>query len=115
MAWFASYDYITRKQCNVIYKAFKQGKLTPPKDGRGRVKRPGFVYDYEYARFRCGFYPSDDDQIYNFQVAAIREIVGLIIKGDYAKAQDVLDVRDEDFNRGWMPSSTDKRKMWKLV
>lgn len=72
---YGSYDYFTRKQCNVLYKAFKRGELIPPKDCRGKVKRAGFVYRYENQRRYCGFYLSKEQDLTNCQLAALREAV----------------------------------------
>lgn len=115
MSYYTGYSYFTRKQCNIIYRAFKEGKLTPPNDARGKQKRMGFVYDYEGERIRHGFYMSDDDMLFNCQYAALSAVVGLIISKDYGEAQAILNGEDADFNLNWLPSGMSPKKMWKRV
>lgn len=115
MSYYSGYSYFTRKQCNIIYRAFKEGKLTPPNDARGKQKRMGFVYDYEGEHTRHGFYMSEEDELFNCQYVALSTVVGLIVSKDYEKAQALLDGEDEAFNRNYMPSGMSPKKMWKRV
>ena len=110
-----SYDYFTRKQCNVLFKAFKRGQLVPPKDCRGKVKRAGFVYRYENQYRYCGFYLTKDEELVNSQLAVLREAVSRLCSGDAAGAQKVLDVEDEGFNYDYLPSWCEPKKFWKQV
>lgn len=112
---YGSYDYFTRKQCNVLYKAFMRGELVPPRDCRGKVKRPGFVYRYENQSRYCGFHLGIDEQLANCQLAALREAVSRLCKGDREGAQRILDAEDEGFNWGYLPQGVEPRKMWKAV
>lgn len=119
------YAYITRGQCNAIYKAFKQGQLTPPKDCRGKVKRPGFVYRYEGET--TGHYPhmvantarrvEENNRAFllNCQVAAIKTVAACIFEGRLEEAQMVLDGQHEGFNWDWLPSGVEPAKMWRVV
>lgn len=115
MSYYTGYSYFTRKQCNIIYRAFKEGKLTPPKDARGKQKRPGFVYDFEGKGLRYGMFLELDDVLFNCQYAALDKVVGLIISKDYEKAQAILDGKDESFNDNYLPVSVETKKMWKRV
>ena len=110
---YSSYKYFTRKQCNVIYKAFKNGQLTPPKDCRGKVKREGFVYNYEGASFRHGFNLSKENKLFNGQILTLETVVGLICKGEYEEAQLVLD--GKLYFRDHFPEWVEPEKMWKVV
>ena len=112
---YGSYDYVTRKQCNVIFKAFKRGQLTPPKDCRGKVKREGFVYRYEGVSRRCGFYLDKDEDLLNCQLEAVREVCSAICNGELDKAQAILDGEDETFNWNYLPPDVEPSKMWRVV
>ena len=115
MSYYSGYSYFTRKQCNIIYRAFKEGKLTSPKDARGKQKRPGFVYDFEGEGFRHSMFLELDDALFNCQYVALSAVVGLIISKDYEKAQAILNGEDADFNLSWLPSGMSPKKMWKRV
>ena len=110
-----SYDYFTRKQCNVLFKAFKRGELTPPRDCRGKVKREGFVYRYENQSRYCGLHVTPDEELVNCQLAALREAVSRLCKGDREGAQRVLDGKDEGFNWQNLPNGVVPEKMWRAV
>lgn len=112
---YGSYDYFTRKQCNVLFKAFKRGELIPPRDCKGRVKREGFVYRFEGQSRYCGFYLDSDQELVNCQLAALREAVSRICHGDLEGAQKVLDGADDDFNSHHLPESVKPQKMWRSV
>lgn len=111
---YGSYDYFTRKQCNVLFKAFKNGELVPPKDCRGKVKREGFVYRYEGQRRYCGKLDADQ-QLVNCQLAALRKAISKLCDGDKDGAQAVLDGKDEGFNWAWLPNGVEPSKMWRAV
>lgn len=115
MSYYSDYSYFTRKQCNIIYRAFKEGKIAPPKDARGKQKRMGFVYDFEGEGFRYGMFLDEDNCLFNCQYMALYTVVGLIISKDYEKAQAILDGEDADFNKSWLPVSIEPKKMWKRV
>lgn len=112
---YGSYDYFTRKQCNVLFKAFKRGEITPPRDCRGKVKRYGFVYRFEGQSRYCGFYLDNDQKLVNCQLAALREAVSRICSGDFEGAQSVLDGADDDFNFNHLPKGVKPQKMWRSV
>ena len=112
---YRSYDYFTRKQCNLLYKVFKRGQLTPPKDCRGKVKHPGFVYNFENRSRYCGFYVSTEEDLFNCQLAALRETIRYICEGDLEKAQKVLNAEDEVFLYNYLPHGVEPKKMWKVV
>ncbi len=112
---YMSYDYFTRKQCNLLYKLFKQGKLVPPKDGRGKVKHPGFVYRYEGCSRYCGFNVSINEQLFNCQIAALREVISCVFKDEFEEAQSILAGTNNLFNYNWLPDSIPAKKMWKQV
>lgn len=115
MSYYTGYRYFTRKQCNIIYRAFKEGKLVPPNDARGKQKRMGFVYDFEGERFRHGFYMREEDVLFNCQYMALSTVVGLVISKDYEKAQAILDGTDANFNLHYLPAGMSPKKMWKRV
>lgn len=112
---YGSYDYFTRKQCNLLFKAFKRGQLTPPKDCRGKVKRAGFVYRFEGQTRYCGWHLTPEQNLINCQLAALRETIGRLCSGDVEGAQKVLDGEDEGFNWGHLPNGVEPRKMWRAV
>ena len=112
---YMSYSCITRKQCNVIYRAFKLGQLVPPKDCRGKVKSPGFIYRYECRSYYEGFRLHDDEKLLNAQLNAISEIVGLIISGKFEEAQKLFNCEDELFNSKYIPEGVSPKKFWKAV
>lgn len=112
---YGSYDYFTRKQCNLLFKAFKRGELVPPRDCRGKVKREGFVYRFEGQSRYCGFHLTADEMLVNCQLAALREAIGKLLNGDKEGAQAVLDGRDEKFNWAWLPQGVEPKKMWRAV
>lgn len=111
---YGSWNTFTRKQCNVLYKAFKRGELTPPKDCRGKVKKPGFVYNYEDAHWRHGMYLTREEDLFNGQLGILQLVVGLVIAGDYEQAQSWLDGTHDDIY-SWMPEWVEPSKMWKVV
>lgn len=115
MSYYTGYSYFTRKQCSIIYRAFKEGKLVPPKDAHGKQKRPGFVYDFEGEGLRHGMFLELDDVLFNCQCTALHKVVGLIINKNYEKAQAILDGKDESFNDNYLPVSVETKKMWKRV
>lgn len=112
---YGSYYYFTRKQCNVVFKAFKRGQLVPPKDCRGKVKKPGFVYRYENQHRYCGFYLTKDEELANCQLAAVREVCSLVCNGEYDKAQRILNGEDESFNWNHLPQGVEPSKMWRTI
>lgn len=112
---YGGYSYFTRKQCNVIFKAFKRGVLKPPRDCRGRVKREGFVYGFEGRGFRHGFHLDRDEELLNTQIAALNKVCSLVCEGEHAKAQAILDGVDEQFNHDWLPVGVAPEKMWRSV
>lgn len=111
---YSGYQTFTHKQCGIIYRWFMGGQLVPPKDGSGRAKRPGFVYDYEGAAFRHGSLDGDDE-LHNCQLAALGVVIRNGLAGRYAEAQAVLDGADEAFNHDWLPTGVEPQKMWKHV
>ena len=111
---YTTYSYFTRKQCNVLFKAFKRGDLTPPKDCRGKVKRPGFVYDYEGCGIYRGWYLDMDQRQFNGQLMTLMHIVGLVIDGELEKAQAFLDGTTKDMY-WFFPDEIEPKKMWKVV
>lgn len=115
MSYYSGYSFFTRKQCNIIYRSFKEGSIIPPCDARGKMKRCGFVYDYEGCATRHGMFLSVDDMLFNCQYMALSTVVGLIISKEYDKAQSILDGKDEDFNLCWLPEGVEPKKMWKRV
>lgn len=114
---YTTYTYFTRKQCNVLFKAFKRGQLTPPRDCRGKVKRPGFVYDYEGCCFRRGMNHDKDRELFNGQLLTLMECVGLVIDGKLEEAQAMLngEVSDSYDDIRHFPSWVEREKMWKVV
>lgn len=112
---YGSYDYFTRKQCNLLFKAFKRGELVPPKDCRGKVKREGFVYRFEGQSRYCGFYLDKDQELVNCQLAALREAISKLCGGDREGAQRILDGEDECFNWNYLPQGVEPKKMWRAV
>lgn len=110
-----SYDYFTRKQCNLLFKAFKRGELVPPKDCRGKVKRDGFVYRFENQSRYCGLRLGADELLINCQLAALREAVSKLCSGDAEGAQRILDGKDEGFNWNYLPEGVKPSKMWRAV
>lgn len=114
---YTTYTYFTRKQCNVLFKAFKRGELTPPRDCRGKVKREGFVYRYEGCGYIRGMYRSADELLFNGQLLTLIDCVGLVIDGKLDEAQALLDgeVIDSHGDIRHFPEGTDPRKMWKVV
>jgi hypothetical protein len=114
---YTTYNHFTRKQCNVLFKAFKSGDLTPPKDCRGKVKRPGFVYGYEGRGIWHGMYLDKDEHLFNGQLLTLMDCVGLVIEGNLEKAQAMLDgeVGDSSDKIRHFPDWVEKKKMWKAV
>lgn len=112
---YLSYDYFTRKQCNAIYSAFKSGKLTPPKDCRGKVKKPSFIYRYENASRFMGMSLTKDERLFNCQLAALGEVIRLIFTDEFAKAQSILDCSEPNFIWKLLPEGVEPKKMWKVV
>ena len=107
---YLSYDYFTRKQCNLLYKVFKRGQLIPPKDCRGKVKHPGFVYRYEGCSRYCGFYLSKEEELFNCQLAALREVIRHYCEGDFIGAQAILDCEDSSFLWNYLPEGAEPKK-----
>lgn len=110
---------ITRKQVNVIFKAFRNGQLVPPKGANGQRLTDGFVYRFEEVAWRYGatnnYHLSDESVLLNAQLAAIEEVVGCIVRGELEQAQRILDAKDECFLLAWLPDDFDPRKFWKRV
>ena len=112
---YRSYDYFTRKQCNLLYKAFKRGQLVPPKDCRGKIKHPGFVYRYEGCSRYCGFYLSEEENLFNCQLAALREVIRLVCENKIDAAQAILNCEDSNFLWNYLPQGFNPKKMWKVI
>ena len=114
---YTSYTYSTRNQCNELFKAFKNGELTPPKDCRGKVKRPGFVYDYEGRGLWRGMYLDKEQHLFNGQLLTLMDCVGLVIDGKLEEAQAMLngEVRDSYDDIKHFPDWVEREKMWKVV
>ena len=112
---YTNYSYFTRKQCNVLYGAFKRGELVPPKDCLGKVKKPSFVYRYEHQHYLHGMRLSKDEILVNSQLAALEETIKRFRNGDVEGAQRVLNVEDEEFVWGWLPEGVEPQKFWRSV
>lgn len=112
---YRSYDYFTRKQCNLLYKTFMRGQLVPPKDCRGKVKRPGFVYRYENCSRYLGMYISPEQELFNCQMGVLREVISCICKGDLERAQALLNCEDEWMLFNYLPEGVEPKKFWKSV
>ncbi len=112
---YGSYKYFTRKQCNLLYKCFKRGQLTPPKDCRGKIKSPGFVYRYENQSMFCGFHLSIEEKLINSQIGILEEVISCICANDFDRAQAILNCEDEAALHDWLPEGVDPKKFWKVV
>lgn len=112
---YLSYDYFTRKQCNLLYKVFKSGQLEPPKDCRGKVKHPGFVYRYENCSRYCGFYLSKEEELLNCQLEALREVISCVCENNFERAQSILNCEDEFIRFNYLPQGVEPRKFWRSV
>ena len=95
---------ITSKSPSSRDACWRSGELTPPKDCRGKVKRPGFVYRYENQHRYCGFHVTKEEDLINCQLAALREAVSRLCSGDAEGAQRVLDGADFDLDNAVLDS-----------
>ena len=107
-------NYFTRPKCNIIYRAFKQNLLTPPKDARGNTKKPGFVYNYENESPYVGMKMNEEQLLFNAQLYTLFNVVNAIYDEDYEKAQAILD-GNHDLATRYYPNGYDMSKMWKNV
>ena len=105
--------YFTRKQCNILYKAFKNNELTPPKDYRGKVKSPGFVYSYEGRHYYCGMRLTADEMLSNFQLSALNAVIKRYLNGDIEEAQAIFDLHMPAFLIDKIPEGVSLNKLWK--
>ena len=110
---YRGYQTITRKQCNVLYGAVKRGELNPPRDCRGKEKKPSFVYRFQDAAPYEGMFLKDEEVLYNVQWQAINSCVDRFLSGNVEGAQMLLDAEDADFIAARLPKCFDARKFWK--
>lgn len=112
---FRTYQCITRKQCNIIYKAFMQGKLEVPCDARGKQMKPGYVYRFEDCGWFLDVSGHKDYYLANVQLDTISEVVGLICAGEYEKAQAELNGTGEKVSAELARIGLTAGKLWKRV
>lgn len=112
---YLSDSYFTRKQCNILYKAFKNNELIPPKDCRGKVKSPGFVYSYEGRHCYCGMQLTKDEMLSNFQLSALAAVIRRYLDGNIEQAQAIFDLHMPAFLMDKIPEGVALNQLWKSV
>ena len=104
---------LSHKQCNTIYRAFKQGDLKPPYNEMGYRESPGFVYRFE-GKINVNV-DGESEYFLAAQIDTMAEIARYIMFDWYKAAQELLDGKNYNWIAYNFPESADRDYIWKVV
>lgn len=104
---------LSRKQCNIVYKAFKDNWLKPPYNELGYRERPGFVYRFE-GKINVGI-DGETEYFLQAQIDTMAEVARLLTFDYFKAAQELLDGKDWKWIATHFPESAEHDYIWKVI